>query len=682
MNTSSGYPTDAARDIERRELANALRVLAMDAVQTANSGHPGAPMGMADICEVLWRDYLHHNPANPHWPNRDRFVLSNGHGSMLLYALLHLSGYDLSLQDLKGFRQLGSKTPGHPEYGHTPGVETTTGPLGQGLANAVGMAIAEQVLAAHFNRPGFEIVDHHTYVCLGDGCLMEGISHEACSLAGTLGLHKLIAIYDDNHISIDGDVSAWFTDDTPARFRAYGWQVIEAVDGHDAQAVGAALANARNGADKPTLICCRTVIGYGAPTKQGTAACHGAALGEQEVAAARERLGWAHAPFEIPAAVVRAWNARARGAALERDWQELFDAYDTVHPELASEFARRIEGALPANWSTEAAAAAHALTTETKALATRKASQLSLDAVGQILPELFGGSADLTESNLTFWYGSKAISAAEPSGNYLYYGVREFAMGAIMNGLALHGGFIPYGGTFLVFSDYARNAVRMAALMNLGVIYVFTHDSIGLGEDGPTHQPIEQTASLRLIPNCTVWRPCDSAETAVAWRAAIERRDGPSCLLLSRQALMPQARPTAAMENVQRGGYILLEPNDEVRALVLATGSEVEVARVVVRALNEQRRGVRLVSMPAVDVFAQQDASYRERVLPRNVRARVAIEAGASDPWYRYVGLDGDVIGMDEFGASAPGAALFKHFGFTADAITARILAYLDGISL
>ena len=661
----------------RRQLANAIRALSMDAVQAANSGHPGAPLGMADLAEVLWRDFLRHNPGNPAWPNRDRFVLSNGHGSMLLYSLLHLSGYALSLDELKNFRQFNSRTPGHPEVHHTAGVETTTGPLGQGIANGVGMALAEKILAAQFNRDGFPVVDHHTYVFLGDGCLMEGISHEACSLAGTLGLGKLIALYDDNQISIDGNVAGWFTDDTPARFRAYGWQVIEKVDGHDAAAVLAAITAARANSSQPTLICCRTVIGFGSPNKSGKSAAHGAPLGEAEITATRAQLGWSHAPFEIPAEVYAAWDARSRGAAQEASWQTLFNAYANAHPALAAEFTRRNGAELPAEWATTVAGILDEAQASTAANATRKSSQLALEKLGPLLPEFVGGSADLAESNLTHWAGSRTVTAANAGGNYVNYGVREFAMAAAMNGLSLHGGFIPYGGTFLVFSDYARNAIRMAALMNLRAIYVLTHDSIGLGEDGPTHQPVEHTASLRLIPNCAVWRPCDGAETTAAWIAAVERRDGPTALVLTRQGLPPQPRSRSQLGDIARGGYVLLEPAGAPEAVLIATGSEVSLAMDAARTLNEAGLRVRVVSMPSTDAFLRQDAAYRDAVLPSAVRRRVALEAGSADYWYRFVGLDGLVIGMDSFGASAPAGALFKHFGFAKDDVLARITAYL-----
>ncbi len=661
----------------RRELANAIRALSMDAVQAANSGHPGAPMGMADIAEVLWRDFLVHNPANPAWPNRDRFVLSNGHGSMLLYSLLHLCGYALTTDDLKAFRQLHSKTPGHPERGDTPGVETTTGPLGQGLANGVGMALAERQLAARFNRPGHELVDHYTYVFAGDGCLMEGISHEACSLAGTLGLGKLIVCYDDNGISIDGEVAGWFTDDTPARFAAYGWQVIPAVDGHDATAIKAALTQARAETARPTLICCKTVIGFGSPNKAGKESCHGAPLGTEEVAATRLALSWPHAPFFVPDTIYAAWDARTVGSAHEQAWLQRCAAYRNAHPVLAAELERVTVGRLPANWQTEAEASVAALAATTKLEATRKSSERALDHFGKLLPELFGGSADLTGSNYTFHASSRTLSRDQMDGNYVSYGVREFAMAAIMNGLALHGGAIPFGGTFLVFSDYSRNGVRMAALMGLRVIHVFTHDSIGVGEDGPTHQPIEHVSSLRLIPNLDVWRPADAAETAVAWRAAIEREQGPSCLSLSRQNLPQQPRSSAQLAAIARGAYVLLDSERAPSAIVMATGSEVALAMDVVTSLQAEGHAVRLVSMPCQEAFDRQDKSYRDSVLPANVRTRVAIEAGSTACWYRYVGLDGLVIGLDGFGASAPLAALLDHFELTAVQASAAVRALL-----
>jgi transketolase len=658
-------------------LTNALRALAMDAVQQANSGHPGMPMGMAEIAEVLWRRHLRHNPADPAWPDRDRFVLSNGHGSMLLYALLHLTGYDLTMEELKRFRQLHSKTPGHPEHGMTPGVETTTGPLGQGLANAVGMALAEQLLAAEFNRPGFAIVDHRTYVFLGDGCLMEGISHEACSLAGTLKLGKLIGFYDDNGISIDGHVEGWFTDDTPARFRAYGWHVVPAVDGHDPAALEAALAEAQGVTDRPSLICCRTVIGLGSPNKAGTHDVHGAALGAAEVAATRARIGWTSPPFEIPAEIRSAWDARERGARLQQAWDSLFAAYRDAHPELAAEFRRRIAGALPAGWAETASALVRKAAAAGETVATRKASQLALEQLGPVLPELLGGSADLTGSNLTNWKGSRSIGAGKP-GNYLHYGVREFGMSAMVNGMQLHGGYRPYGGTFLTFSDYSRNALRMAALMRLGSIFVFSHDSIGLGEDGPTHQSVEHAASLRLIPHLDVWRPCDTVETAVAWTTAIERRDGPSCLLLSRQNLPFQPRDEAALAGIARGGYVLAEAEGEPRGAIIATGSEVAIAMAARQLLAAKGIAVRVVSMPCTELFDRQDAAWRSAVLPRRLPA-AAVEAGVSDLWRKYVGLDGAVIGIDRFGESAPAGALFEFFGLTAGRVAAAVEAMLAG---
>ena len=655
------------------ELANAIRVLAMDAVQAAKSGHPGAPMGMADIAEVLWNGLLSHNPANPKWPNRDRFVLSNGHGSMLIYALLHLTGYDVSIKDIKQFRQLHSKTPGHPEYGYTPGVETTTGPLGQGLANAVGMALAEKTLAAQFNREGHTIVDHHTWVFLGDGCLMEGVSHEASSLAGTLGLGKLIAVYDDNGISIDGEVEGWFTDNTPQRFESYGWHVIPAVDGHDPQAIRAALEAAKADTTRPTLVCCRTIIGKGSPNKQGTESCHGAALGEEEVALTREALGWAHAPFDIPDEIRAAWNGCARGASLESDWQAGFDAYRAAYPELADEFLRRLQGDLPADFAERADTFIAECLTAGADVASRKASQQTLNAMGPILPELLGGSADLAGSNLTLWEGAKGISAADSAGNYVYYGVREFAMAAIMNGVALHGGFIPYGATFLIFMEYARNAVRMSALMRQRVIYVFTHDSIGLGEDGPTHQPVEQLTALRATPNLYTWRPCDAVESGIAWKLAIQRESGPTALIFSRQTLPAQIADTTQVNHAHRGGYILVQEEGALDAIVIATGSEVALAVEAAERLKTAGRGVRVVSMPCTELFDSQEAGYRETVLPSDVLARVAVEAGHRDFWQKYVGLDGRVVGMDSFGESAPAGALFQHFGLTADNVVAAI---------
>jgi transketolase len=662
----------------RSDLANAIRALSMDAVQKANSGHPGAPMGMADIAEVLWRDYLQHNPNNPSWVNRDRFVLSNGHGSMLIYSLLHLTGYDLAIEDLQQFRQLHSRTPGHPEYGYTSGVETTTGPLGQGIANAVGMAVAEKVLAAQFNRDGFDIVDHYTYTFLGDGCMMEGISHEVCSLAGTLGLGKLVAFYDDNGISIDGEVEGWFTDDTPARFEAYGWHVIPAVDGHNSAEIARAIEAARAETDKPTLICCKTIIGKGSPNKQGKEESHGAALGDAEIALTREALGWPHAPFEIPEDIYAGWNAQDKGKALEGAWDETFEAYATKYPELAAEFGRRAAGDLPADFAAKANAYIAQCQAESKDLATRKASQLCLDAYGAMLPELLGGSADLAGSNLTIWKGAKAIDAKDASGNYLHYGVREFGMSAMMNGIALHGGFINYGSTFLVFMEYARNAVRMAAIMGQRVIHIYTHDSIGLGEDGPTHQPIEQIASLRGTPNMSLWRPCDMTESAVAWKAALERVDGPTALIFTRQALPHQQRDAEQLANVARGAYVLSDCDGEPEAIIIATGSEVKLAMAAQEVLSAKGKKVRVVSMPSTDVFDSQDGDYRESVLPSSVPARVAVEAAHRDYWYKYVGLDGRIVGMDSFGESAPADALFEYFGITTDAVVDAVEDCLD----
>jgi transketolase len=663
----------------RRHLANAIRALSMDAVQQANSGHPGAPMGLADSMEVLWRDVLRHNPGNPQWPDRDRFVLSNGHASMLLYSVLHLTGYPLPMQALRDFRQLHSATPGHPEYGETPGVETTTGPLGQGLANAVGMAIAEQALAARYNRSGFAVVDHHTWCVAGDGCLMEGISHEACSLAGTLALGKLVVLYDDNGISIDGPVSGWFSEDVPARFRSYGWQVVEAVDGHDPDAVAAAIATARADTRRPSLICLRTVIGYGAPGAAGTSAVHGAPLGAAGVAAARAELGWPYAPFEIPDEVRAAWDGRARGARLEADWAALFERYRQAYPVEAAELLRCLSGDLPEGFVARADALIAELNAGGKSVATRKASELALEGLAPLLPELLGGSADLTGSNNTRWSGCTTLEATNPGGNYLHYGVREFAMTAIQNGLALHGGVIPYAGTFLVFSDYARNAVRMAALMRLRSVLVYTHDSIGLGEDGPTHQPIEHLAALRLIPNLSLWRPCDAAETAAAWRAALLRRDGPTALVLSRQALPAQTREPGSLADLSRGGYVLREFGAQPQALLMATGSEVALAVAAAERLWAAAIPVRVVSMPSLDVFEAQSADWREQVLPAGVALRVAMEAGRPDSWYRYVGSAGAVIGIDRFGASAPAELLFDAFGFTVERVVAQVMDLLDG---
>ncbi len=648
-----------------KNLTSAIRALAMDAVQKANSGHPGMPMGMAEIAEVLWIHHLRHNPANPDWYDRDRFVLSNGHGSMLLYALLHLTGYDVSIEDIKNFRQLHSKTPGHPEYGYTPGVETTTGPLGQGITNAVGMALAEKILAAEFNRPGFEIVNHHTYVFLGDGCLMEGISHEACSLAGTLKLGKLICFYDDNGISIDGHVEGWFTDDTPKRFEAYGWHVVPNVDGHNAVEIEAAIEAAKKVQDKPTMICCKTVIGLGSPNKANTHDVHGAALGDAEIAAARPHIGWHHLPFEIPQDVYDAWSARDKGQVLEKAWNERFAEYTHKYPKEAAEFNRRMRGDLPAGWVDHADSVISQINAKAETIATRKASQNAIEALAPILPELAGGSADLAGSNLTKWSGSKGIVGDSAAGNYIYYGVREFGMSAIMNGLSLHGGIIPYGGTFLMFSEYARNALRMAALMKIRNIFVYTHDSIGLGEDGPTHQPVEQTATLRLIPNMDVWRPCDTVESTVAWVRAIERREGPSSLIFSRQNLAFQERDAMTIGLISKGGYILSEAtNGKPQAIIIATGSEIGLARAAQKELIKENIMVRVVSMPCTNIFDRQDRAYRESVLPKGVRC-VAVEAGVTDGWYKYVGSDGEVVGMNTFGESAPANKLFEHFGFT-----------------
>lgn len=664
--------------VSRADKANAIRALAMDAVQKANSGHPGMPMGMADIAEVLWNDYLSHSPMNPVWPDRDRFVLSNGHGSMLHYALLHLAGYDLPIEELKNFRQLHSRTPGHPEYGYAPGVETTTGPLGQGVSNAVGMALSEKMLAAEFNREGLNIVNHYTYVFLGDGCLMEGISHEACSLAGTLGLGKLIAFWDDNGISIDGEVGNWFTDDTPARFRAYGWQVIESIDGHDAEAVASAIEQARGNSLEPTLICCRTIIGRGAPNKQGKESSHGAPLGDDEIALTKEAIEWPHEAFIIPDEIQAAWNAVSAGSAREAQWQARFNSYRDAHPALAAEFERRVAGKLPVDWSQSAQAFIDALNEDAATVASRKASQMTLEGFGPLLPELAGGSADLAGSNLTIWSGSKPVSREDASGNYIYFGVREFGMAAICNGISLHGGFIPYSATFLVFSDYARNALRMAALMKIRQVFVFTHDSIGLGEDGPTHQPVEHVASLRLIPNMSLWRPCDAVETAVAWRYGIERQDGPTSLALSRQNLPHQVRDASTLERIARGGYVLLDSEDgEPEVILIATGSEVALAMDSATVLREAGRKIRVVSMPSSDVFDAQDESYRESVLPQAVSCRIAIEAGVSDGWRKYVGLDGAVIGLDRFGESAPAEAAFEYFGFTVENIVNQVNAII-----
>ncbi|MFD1007384.1 transketolase [Oceanisphaera ostreae] len=662
----------------RQVLANAVRALSMDAVQKANSGHPGAPMGMADIAEVLWRHYLKHNPNNPDWADRDRFILSNGHGSMLLYSLLHLTGYDLSIEDLKQFRQLHSKTPGHPEYGYAPGIETTTGPLGQGITNAVGMAIAEKTLAAQFNRPGHDVVDHHTYTFLGDGCLMEGISHEACSLAGTLGLGKLIAFWDDNGISIDGELDGWFSDDTPKRFEAYGWQVIADVDGHDAASLTKAIDAARADTSRPTLICCKTVIGFGSPNKAGTSDCHGSPLGDAEIAATREQLGWSHAPFEIPADIYAEWDAKAQGEVVEAKWNEEFAAYAAAHPELAAELKRRLNGELPADWAEQSAGFIKDLQANPAKIATRKASQNALDVFGAILPELLGGSADLAPSNLTIHKASQAISSDDFSGNYLHYGVREFGMSAIMNGVALHGGFVPYGGTFLMFVEYARNALRMAALMKQRAIFVYTHDSIGLGEDGPTHQPVEQIASLRLTPNMSTWRPCDQVESAVSWKAAIERQDGPTSLIFSRQNLGQIDRNEQQLADIAKGGYVLKDCAGTPELIIIATGSEIELAMAACEQLSAQGKQVRVVSLPCTDVFDAQSAEYKESVLPAAVTKRLAVEAGIADYWYKYVGFGGDIIGMTTFGESAPAGDLFKLFGFTVENVVEKANALLS----
>jgi transketolase len=661
---------------QRKELANAIRALSMDAVQKAKSGHPGAPMGMADIAEVLWNDYLKHNPSNPHWADRDRFVLSNGHGSMLIYSLLHLAGYDLSIDDIKQFRQLHSRTPGHPEYGYAPGVETTTGPLGQGITNAVGMAAAEKTLAAQFNRDGHNIVDHYTYVFLGDGCMMEGISHEACSLAGTMGLGKLIAFWDDNGISIDGHVTGWFTDDTPMRFEAYRWHVVRDVDGHDPESIRKAIDEARAVTDKPSLICCKTIIGYGAPNLAGSHDCHGAPLGDDEIAATRENIGWSHAPFEVPDDIYAGWDAKEKGARAEADWNAVFGAYREAHPDLAAEFERRMARELPADWDGKAQAFIAAVNDKAETIASRKASQNTLNGYGPLLPEMLGGSADLAGSNLTIWSGSEDINKGN-GGNYIYYGVREFGMSAIMNGIALHGGFIPYGGTFLMFSEYARNALRMAALMKVHSIFVYTHDSIGLGEDGPTHQAVEQTATLRMIPRMAVWRPCDAVETAVAWKAAIDDRSGPSCLVFSRQNLPHMERTPDQIEAINRGAYVLRDCDGTPDAIIIGTGSEVGLAMEAAEALAAKGRKIRVVSMPSTSAFDKQDAAYRESILPAAVTARVAVEAGVTDYWRKYVGLGGKVIGVDSFGESAPAGDVYKHFGITAENVAKAVESLL-----
>ncbi|WP_067708851.1 transketolase [Erwinia sp. ErVv1] len=660
----------------RKELANAIRALSMDAVQKANSGHPGAPMGMADIAEVLWRDFMNHNPTNPQWADRDRFVLSNGHGSMLIYSLLHLTGYDLPIDELANFRQLHSKTPGHPEFGYTAGVETTTGPLGQGVANAVGMAIAERTLAAQFNRPGHEVVDHNTWVFMGDGCMMEGISHEVCSLAGTLKLGKLVAFYDDNGISIDGHIDGWFTDDTAKRFEAYGWHVVRGVDGHDADAIKKAIEEAKAVSDKPSLLMCKTVIGFGSPNKAGTHDSHGAALGDAEVALTRKQLGWEHAPFVIPTEIYAHWDAREAGQAKEASWNEKFAAYAKAHPELAAEFKRRMSNELPDNWQRESQAFIEKLQANPAKIASRKASQNTLEAFGKLLPEYLGGSADLAPSNLTMWSGSKPLNE-DAAGNYIHYGVREFGMTAIANGITLHGGFLPYTATFLMFVEYARNAARMAALMKIRQVLVYTHDSIGLGEDGPTHQPVEQMASLRVTPNMSLWRPCDQVESAVAWKYAIERQDGPTALIFSRQNLAQQDRNAEQLANVARGAYVLKECEGQPELILIATGSEVELAVGAYDRLTAEGRRVRVVSMPSTDAFDKQDEAYRESVLPKAVSARVAIEAGIADYWFKYTGLNGAIVGMTTFGESAPADKLFEMFGFTVDNVVAKAKALL-----
>jgi transketolase len=673
LNASKSHNQAGESMSSRKVLANAIRALSMDAVQKANSGHPGAPMGMADIAEVLWNDFLKHNPTNPEWVDRDRFILSNGHGSMLIYSLLHLSGYALPIEELKQFRQLHSKTPGHPEYGYTPGVETTTGPLGAGISNAVGMAIAEKTLAAQFNREGHDIVDHFTYCFLGDGCLMEGISHEVCSLAGTLGLGKLIAFWDDNGISIDGHVEGWFTDDTPKRFESYGWHVIAGVDGHDPVAIKAAINEAKSVTDKPTMICCKTIIGFGSPNKSGSHDCHGAPLGDAEIAAAREFLAWPHAPFEIPTEVYAGWDAKEKGQVIEAAWNDKFAAYSAAHPALAAEYDRRVlKGDLPADFEAKAQAFIQECQDKGEGIASRKASQNSIGFFGAMLPELLGGSADLAGSNLTLWSGSKGIQD-DAAGNYIYYGVREFGMSGIMNGASLHGGFINYGATFMMFMEYARNAVRMSALMGIQNIFVYTHDSIGQGEDGPTHQPVEQLANLRMTPNMTVWRPCDAAETAVSWKSAVERRDAPTSLIFSRQNLKAQPRTAEQLANVAKGAYVLQDCAGTADVILMATGSEVQLAMDSAAVLTEQGMKVRVVSMPSTNEFDKQDGAYKESVLPRSVTKRVAIEAAHVDFWHKYVGFDGGVVGMTTFGESAPGGDLLKHFGFTVDNVVATV---------
>lgn len=661
----------------KRDLANAIRALSMDAVQKANSGHPGAPMGMADIAEVLWNDFIIHNPSDPSWSNRDRFVLSNGHGSMLLYSLLHLSGYDLSIEDLKNFRQLHSKTPGHPEFGYTPGVETTTGPLGQGLSNAVGMALAEKILSAQFNRENHKIIDHKTYCFLGDGCLMEGISHEVSSFAGTQKLGKLIVFYDDNGISIDGEVNGWFTDNTPDRYRSYGWQVIPDIDGHDHAAIKVAIEDAHAEKYKPTLICCKTVIGYGSPNKQGKEDCHGAPLGESEVALARDKLKWQFGPFEIPSDIYASWNAEKKGGLAQSKWDEEFKNYRNQYPELCSELERRLDGHIPEDFSEKANAYIYECQHKMEKIASRKASQNCLNVFGPLLPELLGGSADLAGSNLTIWSGSKGITSEDASGNYLFYGVREFGMSGMMNGITLHGGFIAYGATFLIFMEYARNAVRMAALMKQKNIFVYTHDSVGLGEDGPTHQPVEQLTALRSTPNLETWRPCDTVESAVSWKSAIERDGGPSALIFSRQGLTPQTRSQEQLADIAKGGYILKDPDGKLDAIIIATGSEVEIAVDAAQSLFSKGINARVISMPCAEIFSLQDLAYRESILPPSVRVRVAVEAGHSDYWYKYVGIDGKVVGMTTFGESAPGGKIMEHFGFTVENVVNAVLVQL-----
>lgn len=661
----------------RRDLANAIRALSMDAVQKANSGHPGAPMGMADIAEVLWNDFIIHNPSDPSWSNRDRFVLSNGHGSMLLYSLLHLSGYDLSIEDLKNFRQLHSKTPGHPEFGYTPGVETTTGPLGQGLSNAVGMALAEKILSAQFNRKNHKIIDHKTYCFLGDGCLMEGISHEVSSFAGTQKLGKLIVFYDDNGISIDGEVNGWFTDNTPDRYRSYGWQVIPDIDGHDHAAIKVAIRDAHAEKYKPTLICCKTLIGYGSPNKQGKEDCHGAPLGESEVALARDKLKWQFGSFEIPSEIYASWNAEKKGGLAQSKWDEEFKNYRNQYPELCSELERRLDGHIPEDFSEKANAYIYECQQKMEKIASRKASQNCLNIFGPLLPELLGGSADLAGSNLTIWSGSKGITSEDASGNYLFYGVREFGMSGMMNGITLHGGFIAYGATFLIFMEYARNAVRMAALMKQKNIFVYTHDSVGLGEDGPTHQPVEQLTALRSTPNLETWRPCDTVESAVSWKSAIERNGGPSALIFSRQSLTPQTRSQEQLVDIAKGGYILKDPDGKLDAIIIATGSEVEIAIDAAQSLFSKGVNARVVSMPCAEIFSLQDLAYRESILPPSVRVRVAVEAGHSDYWYKYVGIDGRVVGMTTFGESAPGEKIMEHFGFTVENVVDAVLVQL-----